>query len=811
MSPNRSTTNQPIRTSLTPSLATSFTPSLSTSLTTRLAAILACAVLLASCLPGSNPPTATPTAAATAIPPTRQATSSPTPSPSPTPAPSLTLIPTFTAAPELAVEVSQATPTPLPLPDIAIEASNAAEVGQLALWGRGAILHRHLAADGQVWVVLSSLGVYLYDSHTLELIAHIEDVQLDQISPDGQDLAVADSNQRISLYRLTDGQKLLTLDKPTFKPPADRPVETIAPEASTGGETGDTVPAQAGPQIPATFYEFLDPDQLPGVTALHFSTAGDRLAVGYNQPAIIVWDLHTGQIVSRLQHAIMPAANRIEFSPDGAYLANNTYANVLGLWSLAEERLIWRTANGGRLTPVSFLPDGARLLTESTSSERVFIWDMKSGSLEQTVQVTNLVDYLNFSQDGNSLFFLTLRPQSRRYLIEQRSVRDGKLETFAEFPANYAIAPDRLSLAGMDEASQLQHFNLRTWQLTTDLLDAGDPSRRLEFSFSGSSLAAVGWQSITRWDYPDLQLIAQDSFEQPLFNLHLSKLQGLQLLRNQSAGQGLLAYGQDGGHLFVWHVTDGGIDRLDLPVAASAPPALAPDGRYLAICTSEGLRLFDLVNTRSQLLDRCKSPGLLLFLQDRTQLARASGLQIDLLSLPGGARSQYLAGNTLEITSLAFSPDGSHFASGTSPELGGAEAVIWDLGRPLFPMRLPVPSFGVELLAFTSDNQFLVTGGGDNKLRLWRVSDGWLLRVATLQGSASRLAISPNDQLVVAGLSDGSIQMMTIPDGETLAVLSGHRGRITGLAFSRDGTSLYSSSADGTVRLWGLPLPSANQ
>ena len=120
-------------------------------------------------------------------------------------------------------------------------------------------------------------------------------------------------------------------------------------------------------------------------------------------------------------------------------------------------------------------------------------------------------------------------------------------------------------------------------------------------------------------------------------------------------------------------------------------------------------------------------------------------------------------------------------------------------------MRLPVPSFGVESLAFSSDNQYLATGGGDDKIRFWRVVDGWLLQVKALEGSASRLAFSPDDQLIAVGLNSGGIQVLSVPDGASSTLLTGHSGRITGLSFSSDGRALYSSSSDGTVRLWGIP------
>ncbi len=684
----------------------------------------------------------------------------------------------------------------------------------MGLWGRGAIIQRQLAADGQVWVVHSSLGLFMYRTQTQELIGQIKDVANYQISPDGQRLAVADLAQQINLYRLEDGQKLLSLGSPWTSPGLEEPSEPPPGEQTPQPQGIENGSDQAGTQLPGPFEGTLAEAFQSGITGLRFSTDGARLAVGYSQPAILVWNLATGRVEYQLQHAIMPAANRLEFSPDGKYLANNAHGGILGLWLLAEERLVWRTANGGQLTQASFLPDGRRLLTHGLQKDQLLLWDLNSGGLHQTFQATNLVEYLNFSQDGGSLFFLTRRPQSGRYLIEQRAVHDGKLETFAEFPASHAIAPDRLSLAGFGEDGQLLQFNLRSWELTTSSVSVRFPDGKLVFSFSGRVLAAVSPLSINLWDYPQYEPLEEVTFELPQFNLHLSSLMGVQTLQDDR----LLAYGMDAGSLFVWDVFNGQIERFDLLESALNTPSLSPNGEYLAVCTSEGLRLFSLKNSETRLMDRCKLPGLLLFSKDSTLLARASGLQIDMLGLPDGVRHQYLAGNTLEITSMSFSPDSSFFTSGTGPERGGAESVVWNFSRPLSPMRLSVPSFGVESLAFSGDNQYLATGGGDDKIRLWRVADGWLLRVRALEGSASSpkgsassLTFSPNNQIIAVGLSSGDLKLLSIPDGEQLAVLEGHAGRITGLAFSSDGSALYSSSADGTVRLWGIPAAASGE
>ncbi|TEU18288.1 MAG: hypothetical protein E3J21_06270, partial [Anaerolineales bacterium] len=86
--------------------------------------------------------------------------------------------------------------TPMPWPVAAISPYNAAQVVQLARWGKGTVGEVTWSLDGQLLAVASSLGIYLYDAETLEEVRYIKtEVRVMDVafSPDGAILASGSS------------------------------------------------------------------------------------------------------------------------------------------------------------------------------------------------------------------------------------------------------------------------------------------------------------------------------------------------------------------------------------------------------------------------------------------------------------------------------------------------------------------------------------------------------------------------------------------------------------------------------------------
>lgn len=103
----------------------------------------------------------------------------------------------------------------------------------------------------------------------------------------------------------------------------------------------------------------------------------------------------------------------------------------------------------------------------------------------------------------------------------------------------------------------------------------------------------------------------------------------------------------------------------------------------------------------------------------------------------------------------------------------------------------------------------LITGGYDQTIRFWDASSGMCYK--TLQHpdrQVNALQIRPDKQYVAAA-GNPLIRIYDVNSRSHDPVLTyeGHTAAVTALGFQRDGRWLYSSSEDGTVKIWDLRAP----
>jgi WD40 repeat protein len=110
----------------------------------------------------------------------------------------------------------------------------------------------------------------------------------------------------------------------------------------------------------------------------------------------------------------------------------------------------------------------------------------------------------------------------------------------------------------------------------------------------------------------------------------------------------------------------------------------------------------------------------------------------------------------------------------------------------------------IRQLRVSQQKRFIYSVAVDSSMALL-TSEGDLFRKANYSETGHELlaVLDPNDQFLATADADHNIYLEHFGRGEVL-LLSGHQAEITSLAFSPDGQSLLSTSADGALRLWDI-------
>jgi WD40 repeat protein len=207
-----------------------------------------------------------------------------------------------------------------------------------------------------------------------------------------------------------------------------------------------------------------------------------------------------------------------------------------------------------------------------------------------------------------------------------------------------------------------------------------------------------------------------------------------------------------------------------------------------------------------------------------------------------------------QISSLAFSPDGKELAARSiHAEVGFWDTASGDLLREFSLCERPMPpvsdyrmslvfapdgktlfvqrrgkfeeslaaldaatgkerhDFGatgcntLRGLAVSPDGKTLALGASKPSLRLYDAASGRIVWAMNEHGRKDTDAVAFRaDGKVLASGSVDKIVLSDPDDGKTLGVLTGSMGYIIGLAFTPDGRTLLSGSADGKVRVWDV-------
>jgi WD40 repeat protein len=574
-------------------------------------------------------------------------------------------------------------------------------------------------------------------------------------SPDGQHLITGDDQGEIRLWRVADGQLLLTSKghsnwvwsvafSPDGRTFASGSIDCLI--KLWDKETGECLRVFQG--------------HTDSVLPITFSPDGRTLISGSKDQTIKFWDVNTGDCLNTLQTPDHWVCS-VRFSPDGKTIVSSSRESALKLWDVnSGQCLKILQGHTAEIWSVAFSPDG-RVIASGSFDHTIKLWDVETGRCLKTLQGhEQWIWSIAFSPDGRMLASGGIEPVARLWNIETGQCC-GVLPGHTSQIWSVAFSSDGQTLATSSADQSVKLWDIRTRQALRSWQGFTTQIRFVAFSPNGQLLASgSNDRTVNLWDVRT--------------GKRYSILQG-------HADQ-------------IW---DG---------------AFSPDGQTLATGSSDTtIRLWDVLTGQvQQVLSEGNSWVITVDWHPDGQLL-ASGIaanDVQLWSIPQGEVLRTLKGHLRMIWSIAFSPDGRILASGSDDQT----IRLWDVetGQCLHVIQDHVTWFNA--LVFTDNGQTLISGGTDGILRQWDVQTGECLN--TLEGHTQAIrsvAFSPDDQLLTSSSSDGTIKIWDAHTLKCLRTLKGHIGVVMSIAFAAvdyAGCSnhqlLASGGEDQTIRFWDL-------
>lgn len=163
---------------------------------------------------------------------------------------------------------------------------------------------------------------------------------------------------------------------------------------------------------------------------------------------------------------------------------------------------------------------------------------------------------------------------------------------------------------------------------------------------------------------------------------------------------------------------------------------------------------------------------------------------------------------TGNVSSVAFSPDNQSLVSVSENQ----EISLWDVNSGSKIRGFDIHNYVKDVeyatdAAFTPDGKIIITGGFNKEpyqgiIKMWNANDGTLIQAIIDGQSIDCVTISHDGLKLATGNFDHSVKIWEIATGRLLKEFVGHKSYVKSVVFSPDDQTLVSSGNGGVINLW---------